>query len=86
LKAVELFRKYVPGCEKAFIARTSPSLNIRRGRLIQCDYDISHEDVVEGRHFDDPRSGSLKAPAAREVADNERDERATGSRSASPHG
>jgi len=52
-KAVQLFRRYVPGCEKAFIARTSPSLNIRRARLIKCDYDISHEDVVEGRHFDD---------------------------------
>jgi hypothetical protein len=53
LRAVELFRKYVPGCEKAFITRTSPTLTIRRGRLITCDYDISHEDVVEGRHFDD---------------------------------
>ncbi len=52
-KAIELFRKYVPGCEKAFIARTSPKLNIRRGRLIKCDYDITHEDVIEGRHFDD---------------------------------
>lgn len=52
-KAVDLFRKYVPGCERAFMARTSPSLNIRRGRLIACDYDISHEDVIEGRHFDD---------------------------------
>jgi hypothetical protein len=52
-RAVELFRRYVPGCEKAFIARTSPRLNIRRGRLIKCDYDISHEDVIEGRHFDD---------------------------------
>jgi hypothetical protein len=52
-KAVELFRKYVPGCKKAFMARTSPTLNIRRGRLITCDYDISHEDVIEGRHFDD---------------------------------
>jgi hypothetical protein len=52
-KAIELFREYVPGCEKAFIARTSPKLNIRRGRLIKCDYDISHEDVIEGRHFDD---------------------------------
>ncbi|MHC4215040.1 MAG: FAD-dependent oxidoreductase, partial [Planctomycetota bacterium] len=52
-RAVELFRKYVPGCEKAFMARTSPTLNIRRGRLITCDYDISHEDVIEGRHFDD---------------------------------
>jgi len=52
-KAIELFRRYVPGCEKAFIARTSPKLCIRRGRLIACDYDISHEDVIEGRHFDD---------------------------------
>ncbi len=52
-KAIELFREYVPGCEKAFIARTSPKICIRRGRLITCDYDISHEDVIEGRHFDD---------------------------------
>ena len=52
-KAIELFRTYVPGCEKAFIARTSPSLCIRRGRVIACDYDISHEDVIEGRHFPD---------------------------------
>ena len=52
-KAVELFRKYVPGCKKAFMTRTSPTLNIRRGRLITCDYDITHEDVIDGRHFDD---------------------------------
>jgi hypothetical protein len=52
-QAVQLFRKFVPGCEKGFIARTSPSLNIRRARLITCDYDITHEDVIEGRHFDD---------------------------------
>jgi len=52
-RAVELFRKHVPGCEKAFMARTSPSLCIRRGRRIVCDYDITHEDVIEGRHFAD---------------------------------
>jgi hypothetical protein len=52
-KTLELFRKYLPGCENAFIARTSPSLNIRRGRTITCDYDITLEDVIEGRHFDD---------------------------------
>jgi hypothetical protein len=52
-RAAELFREYVPGCEKAFVARTSPSLCIRRGRLMACDYDITHEDVIEGRHFDD---------------------------------
>ena len=53
LRAVELFRRFVPGCEKAFMARTSPGLNIRRGRLITCDYDITHQDVIQGRHFDD---------------------------------
>lgn len=52
-KAVALFREYVPGCEKAFIARTSPKLCIRRGRLIACDYDITLADVLDGRHFDD---------------------------------
>jgi hypothetical protein len=52
-KTVELFRKHLPGCEKAFMARTSPSLNIRRGRLIACDYDIGLSDVLEARHFDD---------------------------------
>lgn len=52
-KTLELFRKYLPGCENAFIARTSPSLNIRRGRTITCDYDITLSDVIEARHFDD---------------------------------
>ncbi len=52
-KAIELFREYVPGCEKAFITRTSPKLCIRRGRLIKCDYDITLSDVLEARHFDD---------------------------------
>lgn len=53
LKAVELLRKYVPGCERAFIARTSPSFSIRRGRLIACDYDITLDDILKARHFDD---------------------------------
>ena len=50
---VDLFNKYIPGFERAFMSRTSPNLVIRRGRLITCDYDISHEDVIEGRHFED---------------------------------
>jgi hypothetical protein len=52
-KTLELFRKYLPGCENAFIARTSPSLNIRRGRTITCDYDIPLTDVIEAKHHDD---------------------------------
>ena len=52
-KAIELFRKHLPGCENAFIARTSPSIAIRRGRCITCDYDITSADVEGGRHFED---------------------------------
>ena len=52
-KGVELFREFIPGFEKAFMTRTAPSLVIRRGRLITCDYDIKHEDVINGVHFDD---------------------------------
>jgi hypothetical protein len=52
-KGLERLRQHVPGCEKAFIARTSPTLNIRRARVITCDYDITHEDVIEARHFED---------------------------------
>lgn len=53
LRAIALLRKYIPGCEHAFIARTSPSLTIRRGRSITCDYDITLDDILTGRHFDD---------------------------------
>jgi hypothetical protein len=52
-QGLHLFREFIPGCRNAFIARTSPSLNIRRGRLITCDYDLTHEDVIEARHFED---------------------------------
>jgi hypothetical protein len=61
-KAVELFRQYVPGCEKAFMARTSPRLCIRRGRLIQCDYDVTLPDVLEARHFQVKNGGTYGIP------------------------
>jgi hypothetical protein len=50
---VELFKRHIPGFDNAFIARTSPNLVIRRGRLITCDYDITHDDVLNGKHFPD---------------------------------
>jgi len=50
--AIKVLRK-IPGCEKAFIARSSPSLLIRRGRCIVCDYDISLSDILDGVHFED---------------------------------
>ncbi len=53
VKAVELIRKYIPGCEHAYIARSTPAACIRRGRCIVCDYDLTNEDVTSGRHFED---------------------------------
>lgn len=50
--AIRVLRR-IPGCEKAFIARTSPSLAVRRGRCVECDYDISLSDILEGVHFAD---------------------------------
>ncbi len=52
-KAIELIRKFIPGCENAYIARSTPGACIRRGRCITCDYDITIEDVTSGRHFAD---------------------------------
>ncbi len=52
-KGIELVRKWIPGCEKAFIARSSPSLTIRRGRVIVCDHDLSLDEIVNGAHFED---------------------------------
>ncbi len=51
--ALQLFKDFIPGCEKAFIARTSPSLNTRRARFIECEYDITLDDIVNARHFND---------------------------------
>lgn len=52
-KYVEAFKKHVPGMEKAFIARTAPSLVIRRGRQIVCDYDLSNDEIINAQHFED---------------------------------
>jgi hypothetical protein len=51
--SLELLRKTIPGAQSAFIARTAPAITIRRARCIECDYDISLDEVVNGVHFPD---------------------------------
>ena len=51
--SLEVYKKHMPGYERAFITRTSPTLNIRRGRLIECDYDLTNEEIVNCKKFDD---------------------------------
>jgi len=52
-RSADAFKKYIPGMEKSFIARTSPSLVIRRGRTIECDYDLTNQEITSATHFDD---------------------------------
>jgi hypothetical protein len=52
-QAIDLLREYIPGCENAFITRSSPSLCIRRGRLIKCDFDIPNESILKACRFED---------------------------------
>lgn len=51
--SIALLRKTIPGAENAFIARTAPTITIRRGRCIECDYDISNDEIIGGKRFAD---------------------------------
>jgi hypothetical protein len=47
------FKKYIPGCENAYVLTTSVQVGIRESRRILGDYLITKEDVVEGHKFED---------------------------------
>ncbi len=51
--SIDLLRKTVPGAENAFIARTAPTVTIRSARIIECDYDISNDEIIDHTHFPD---------------------------------
>jgi len=51
--AIDVIRKTIPGAADAFIARTAPTITIRRARCIECDYDISLDEIVNCAHFPD---------------------------------
>ena len=53
LEVAEMFRRHVAGCEGAYAAGPAPSVGQRRARAIRCDYELSQDDVTEGRRFDD---------------------------------
>lgn len=46
-------RDRVPGFEKAVVVGTSPSIGIRESRRVIGDYQLTREDVLTARRFDD---------------------------------
>ncbi|MDR1636325.1 MAG: FAD-dependent oxidoreductase [Treponema sp.] len=51
--ALDIIRQTIPGAANAFIARTAPSITIRRARCVECDYDISLDEILNGAHYPD---------------------------------
>lgn len=50
---LEIFRKYVPGYENAFVIDCGSELGVRETRRIQGAYRLTREDVLDERRFDD---------------------------------
>ncbi len=53
LEVAEVFRRNFAGCELAYPAGPAPSVGQRRGRAIHCHYELTEQDCVSGRKFDD---------------------------------
>lgn len=52
-EALTLLRETIPGAKNAFIARTAPTITIRRARCIACEYDLTNREIVNAAHFPD---------------------------------
>lgn len=53
LAVAELFRQQFDGCQEAYVAGPAPAVGQRRTRAIRCEYELTQEDCVFGRRFDD---------------------------------
>lgn len=50
---LEFCRRYLPGCEQAYLVLTAPMVGVRESRRIRGEYYLTVEDVLGGRKFDD---------------------------------
>ena len=53
LEIVNFFRNKIDGCQDCYAAGAAPYIGQRRGRSIHCEYEISKEDCLEGKEFED---------------------------------
>ena len=61
-KAVELFRKYVPGCEKAFMARLATAAAFRSGVLRTSGPGVLRGGLLHPISVPDPFNGLRQTP------------------------
>jgi hypothetical protein len=48
-----LLKQHIPGFEKAYVSWTPIQFGVRQSRIVHCEYDLSIEEIVEGRRFSD---------------------------------
>ena len=53
LELVDFLRANIDGCQGCYAAGASPYIGQRRGRAIHCEYELSKEDCLEAREFED---------------------------------
>ncbi len=53
LEIVDFFRAKIDGCQGCYAAGVSPYVGQRRTRAIHCEYELSKDDCLEGRKFED---------------------------------
>lgn len=51
--AVQFVREQLPGFENAFVLDTAPQMGVRQTRLLEGEYVMTKDDVVQRRHFAD---------------------------------
>jgi len=50
---LRFFRKYIPGFKDCYLAQVATQIGVRETRLMQGEYRLSAQDVIDGRKFDD---------------------------------
>lgn len=50
---IKFLKVNIPGFQNAFLSWTPLQLQIRRTRIVECEYDISLEEIVNGVRFND---------------------------------
>jgi hypothetical protein len=50
---VQFARAHLPGFERCYVVDTAPQLGVRQTRLLEGEYVVTREDVLQRRHFPD---------------------------------
>jgi hypothetical protein len=50
---LEVIRRHVPGCETASLIASAPALGVRESRRIRGEYELTIDDILDGRQFED---------------------------------